>query len=69
MHGGLSIPHAASFARCVSFVHKLSIFPKDAEWYVSFKVCHSSNLLYQGFAEKYFLGIYLNSTAENQKEN
>ena len=27
------------------------------------KVGHSSNFLYQGFAEKYFLGIYLHSKA------
>ena len=25
----------------------------------TFQVCHSSKVLYQGFAEKYFLGIYL----------
>ena len=28
-----------------------------------------SNFLYQGFAEKYLLGIYLHSKAWNQKEN
>ena len=28
-----------------------------------FKVGHSSNFLYQGFAEKYFFGIYLHSKA------
>ena len=33
------------------------------------KVGHSSNFLYQGFAEKYFLGIYLHGKAYNQKEN
>ena len=33
------------------------------------KICHSSNRLYQGFAEKIFLGIYLHSKAENQKGN
>ena len=27
------------------------------------KVGHSSNFLYQGFAKKYFLGIYLHSKA------
>ena len=27
------------------------------------KVGHSSNFLYQGFAEKYFLGIYLHGKA------
>ena len=27
------------------------------------KVGHSSNFLYQGFANKYFLGIYLHSKA------
>ena len=27
------------------------------------KVCHFSNLLYQSFAEKYFLGIYLHGKA------
>ena len=29
----------------------------------SIKVGHSSNFLFQGFAEKYFLGIYLHSKA------
>ena len=34
----------------------LSIVPR-------IKVGHSSNFLYQGFAEKYFLGVYLHSKA------
>ena len=32
------------------------------------KVGQSSNLLYQGFAEKYFLCIYLNSKAKYKKK-
>ena len=35
----------------------------DFEQFRVFKVGHSSNFLYQGFAEKYFLGIYLHSKA------
>ena len=36
--------------------------------YFLIKVCHSWKL-YQGFAENYFLGIYLQSKAYNQKEH
>ena len=38
------------------------VFNKFLEGYI-FKVGHSSNFVYQGFAEKYFLGIYLHSKA------
>ena len=31
-------------------------------------VCHSSNLLYQGFAQRYFLGIYLHSKAKLRRK-
>ena len=41
--------------------------PQDHEF---FKVRHSSNFLYWGFAEKYLVGgIYLHSKAWNQQEN
>ena len=35
-------------------------------WYTEIKEYHSPNFLYQGFAEMYFLGIYIHSKAYNQ---
>mgnify|MGYP003688351155 CR=1 FL=1 len=50
------------------FLYKITVdkwtihhFTRQNELLTGFKVGHSSNFLYEGFAEKYFLGVYLHS--------
>ena len=45
--------------------YSINYFDADqcTRMYAAFKVDHSSFFLYQGFAEKYFISIYLQSKA------
>ena len=57
--------HTDCYVFCERLIQNIPLAASNLKVLIEFplKVGHSSNFLYQGFAEKYFLGIYLHGKA------